>query len=81
MNVTNPLTATDLERLMAEAVLALREPSTLLEYAPRMSKQELEDQINKRIDMIRDNNQISDEHLEQLKVEARLLAIMRLRRR
>jgi hypothetical protein len=76
---TGQLTATDLERLMAEAVDALQGPSPVLEKAPKMSKKELTRSIDERLDQITSGT-MTGASLEQAKVEAQLLAIMRLRR-
>jgi len=78
MNGTR-LNSNELERMMAEAVEALKGPSKVLEKAPKMSKEELETQIDERITLI-SSGTLTGDMLEQVKAEARTLAVMRLRR-
>jgi len=73
------LTASNLDRLLHEATEALKGPSPVLEKAATMSKEQLDQQINKRIELVASGN-LTDEDFEQVKTEAQTLAIMRLRR-
>lgn len=73
------LTGSEMDRLLEEAIDALIRPSTVLESAGEMSKGELEEQINNRLDMICSGN-LSKEDLIQTKAEASVLAAIRLRR-
>jgi len=73
------LNTNELDRMMSEAIKALNSPSPVLEKAPKMSRQELNEQIDKRIKMI-SSKEFSGDYLELIKVEARTLAIMLLRK-
>jgi len=73
------LQATELDRLLEEAVNALHGRSLILEKAPSMSKNELRNEIDHRIELIT-NGSLSDEEIEQVKAEAKALAALKLRR-
>jgi hypothetical protein len=73
------LTGNELDRMLKEAVDALNGPSKVLEKAPKMSLIELQASIDERVDQITSGN-LKGEKLEQAKVEARTLALLKLRR-
>jgi len=73
------LSTNELERMLKKAIEALDAPSPVLEKAAKMSKLELQQQIDKHIDMIA-SGEYSDDALEHLKIEARTMAIRKLRR-
>jgi hypothetical protein len=78
MNGTR-LNGNELERMLAEAVKALNAPSPVLEKAPKMSKGQLRKEIDTRIEQITSGT-LTGEALETAKIEARTLALLKLRR-
>jgi hypothetical protein len=75
------MTKTELEQLLAEAQEAMKgvKPSKLMQKAPKMSGEELQKNIDKQLDAIV-SGKLKGEKLELAKLEAQMLAIMKLRR-
>ena len=78
-NERERITAPELERMLKEAVNALQGKSLVLEKAPKMSKEQLQKEIDNRLLVIISEGAEGAE-LEQIKAEARTLAIIKLRR-
>jgi len=69
----------ELCRMLEAAVEALNDRSLVLEKATTMSKQQLANEIDHRIGLIASGN-VDGNELEQVKAEARALAVIKLRR-
>jgi hypothetical protein len=72
-------TQSELEQILKEATEALTQRSPVLEKAPKMSKAELQKNIDERIDKVA-SGELEGEELEHTKAEARMLAVLKLRR-
>jgi hypothetical protein len=75
----NTMTSTELDAMLKEAINALQTRSPIIEDAPGMSKQQLQENIDKHIDLI-SSGTLKGKQLEQAKAEARTLAVLKLRR-
>jgi hypothetical protein len=73
------MTGSELAAILSEAAEALKRPSKTLEKAPSMTKEQLQQKIDDRIELI-SSGIVKGEELEQAKAEARMLAVMKLRR-
>ena len=78
MNGTR-ISGNELQRMLEEAVESLHGRSSVLERATRMSKAELGREIDDRIYLV-STGTLNGVRLEQVKAEARTLALLRLRR-
>jgi hypothetical protein len=78
-NTNKALNGAELESMLRQAVEALGGRSPVLERAPKMSKTELQNEIDRRIKMVEDGT-LKGEPLDHVKAEARTLALLRLRR-
>jgi hypothetical protein len=74
------MTGNEMDRLLEEAINALKGRSSVLEKAPKMSLIELQNNIDMKIDEITSGVLEGDE-LSQAKAEAQALALIKLRRR
>ena len=73
------LTGNDLERMLQQAVESLNGRSVMLEQATAMSKKQINEEIDRRIDRI-NSKKLDESDLKQLKAETQTLAVILLRR-
>jgi hypothetical protein len=73
------LTGNDLERMLQQAVELLNGRSVMLEQATAMSKKQINEEIDRRIDRI-NSKKLDEGDLKQLKAETQTLAVILLRR-